>query len=133
MTPTTKFSAERLQELELPINRINYHLGNGVPERDLSAERIGGGVTDDELPALILHAKERRRKAEVEYNAMVRKSALGFIVAGAAILAVCWYLASGDVPLGRQGTLILGFALGAGCLAYGLFRMVNRDPKWHFF
>lgn len=132
MQPSISFSPERIRELELPINRINYHLGNGVPELDLSVERIGGGVTDDELPALIEYAKERRRKSEIEYSAMVQRSALGFMATGAAILAVCWYLAGGDVPLLRQGRLLLGFVLGGGCLAYGLFRMVNRDPKWHF-
>ena len=132
MQPSTAFSSDRIRELELPINRINYHLGNGVPELDLSVERIGGGVTADELPALIEYAKERRRRSDIEYNATVRRSALGFMAAGAAILAVCWYLAGGDVPLLRRGQLLLGFALGGGCLAYGLFRMVNRDPKWHF-
>lgn len=132
MPPSTAFSPERIQELELPINRINYHLGNGVSERDLSVERIGGGVTNDELPALIEYAKKQRRRAEIEYSAMVQRSAFGFIAAGAATLAVCWYLASGDVPLLRQGRLLLGFVIGGGCLAYGLFRLVNRDPKWHF-
>lgn len=132
MSTIPPISAERIQQLELPINRINYHLQNGIEEKDISIDKIGGGVSEDELPALIVYAKEKWRRDESEYRSEVARSALGYIALGAGILAFCWYLSAGDVPGRRQGQLAIGFVMGAASLLYGLFRLVNRDPKWHF-
>ena len=116
MSTILPISDERIQQLELPINRINYHLQNGVEEKDISIDKIGGGVSEDEL----------------EYRSEVARSALGYIALGAGILAFCWYLSAGDVPGRRQGQLVMGFILGAASFLYGLFRLINRDPKWRF-
>jgi hypothetical protein len=118
------------RQRELRINRTIHWLRQGVPPERLDPGRIG--VTADDLPDLIAIAQRRIVENDKAYAAMTRRSALGYMAFGAAMLCLALYLASGDVPLLRQGRLLLAFAIGGASLAWGLFRFFNHDPKYHF-
>lgn len=77
-------------------------------------------------------SKRRMVENDKAYAEMTRKGALGYIAFGIAMLVLALYLAEGDVPLLRQGRLIFAFLAGGTSLGWGLFRLVNHDPKYHF-
>lgn len=119
------------RQRELTINRTIHWIRQGVPPENIDPARIG--VTAEEMPDLIEIAKRRIVENDKAYAEMTRKSALGFIAFGAAMLALAFYLAQGEVPLLRQGRLILAFLIGGASLGWGVFRFFNHDPKYHFF
>lgn len=118
------------RERELRINRTIYWMREGVPPEKIDPARIG--VTADEMPELLETAKRRMTENDKAYAEMTRKSALGYIAFGVAMLALAFYLAEGDVPVLRQGRLILAFLVGGTSFVWGLFRFFNHDPKYHF-
>jgi uncharacterized membrane protein YidH (DUF202 family) len=118
------------RQRELLINRTIYWLRQGVLPGDVEPERIG--VAAEEMPELLETARLRIIENDRAYAAMTRKGALGYIAFGVAMLVLAFYLASGDVPLLRQGRLVLAFLFGGASLIWGLFRYFNHDPKYHF-
>lgn len=117
------------RERELRINRAIYWIRQGVPPEGVDPARIG--VTAEEMPELLETAKRRMAENDKAYAEMTRKGALGYVAFGLAMLALALYLAQGDVPLLRQGRLILAFLFGGASLGWGLFRYFNHDPKYH--
>lgn len=115
---------------ELHINRTIYWLRKGIPPKDIDSEQIG--VMPDELPELIETAKRRIVEDDKAYAKYTRKGALGYLALGCVLLALAFFLAEGDVPLLRQGRLVMAFVLGGASLGWGLFRFFNHDPKYHF-
>ena len=83
------------------------------------------------MPDLLETAKRRMAENDKIYAEMTRRGALGYLAFGVAMLALAFYLAQDDVPLLRQGRLILAFLFGGVSLGWGLFRLFNHDPKYH--
>ena len=123
-------SEEEVRARELPINRAIYWLRQGVADSDITAKRIG--VDDEQLSATIATAKTRMIENDKAYAAMTRQEALGYLAFGTIMLLLALYLAQGDVPLLREGRLALAFAIGTASLAWGLFRLFNQNPRYHF-
>jgi hypothetical protein len=121
---------KNIRQRELPINRAIHWLRQGVSEQGITAPRIG--VTDDELAEIVATAKTRMVENDKAYAKLTRRGSLGYIAFGAAMLMLAFYLAQTDVPVLRQGKLLLGFLIGGGCLAWGLFRFFNHSPKYEF-
>lgn len=69
---------------------------------------------------------------EAEYRKGAGREALVYMAFGALMLAIAFYLASGHVPQLRQGRLLLGFVIGGGSIAWGVFRFFNRSTRYHF-
>lgn len=121
----------RIRELELPINRAIYRLGQGIPDSDITVEMLGREVDSAELPAIVALAKAKAAEGNAAYHAMTRKSALVYMCGGAALLMLLWWMTSGgsDMPHGRfYGRAIVGYAIGAGIFLYGLWRWI--DPSY---
>ena len=118
------------RQRELRINRTIYWMRQGVPPEEVDPAQIG--VTAEEMPELLETAKRRMVENDKAYAEMTRKGALGYIAFGLAMLALAFYLARGDVPLLRQWRLVLAFLFGGGSLGWGLFRLFNHNPKYHF-
>ena len=118
------------RQRELRINRTIHWIRQGVPPERIDPERIG--VTAEEMPALLEIAKLRMVENDKAYAEMTRKGALGYIAFGMVMLTLALYLAQGDIPLLRQGRLVLVFLFGGASLGWGLFRFFNHDPKYHF-
>lgn len=117
------------QESDLIVNRVSYHLMQGTSEHEILPEMIGFGVTKEELPLLIRLSRERTAEADMAYRLDTRRSAMGWIAFGAAMLALAFYLSEGDVPLMRQGRLTLGWIMGGVALVYGLWRYIDPSYK----
>jgi hypothetical protein len=117
------------RQRERRINRTIYWMRQGVPPDGIDPARIG--VTAEEMPELLETANRRMAENDKAYAELTRKSALGYIAFGVAMLVLAIYLAQGDVPILRQGRLILMFLFGGASLGWGLFRLFNHDPKYH--
>ncbi|MEA3002319.1 MAG: hypothetical protein QOH81_1107 [Sphingomonadales bacterium] len=131
MTDQVGLSPERIKRLELPINRTSYHLRRGVPESDITPELIGLDVLPAEIPSIIAISRARTAAAEVAYRAMTRKSALGYMAFGVAMLSLFWFATSGgaSIPSGRFGGRAIAVILvGGGSLLYGIWRWI--DPRY---
>lgn len=118
------------RERELRINRTIHWMREGIPPENIDPARIG--VTAEEMPELLETAKRRMIENDKAYAEMTRKGALGYIASGVAMLALAFYLAEGDVPLLRQGRLMMAFLVGGASFGWGVFRFFNHDPKYHF-
>lgn len=118
------------RQRELTINRTIHWMRQGIPPMSIDPARIG--VTAEEMPELIETAKRRMAENDKAYAEMTRKSALWYMAFGIAMLVLAFYLAQGEVPLLRQGRLLLAFIIGGGSLGWGVFRFFNHDPKYHF-
>lgn len=116
------------RQRELTINRTIYWLRQGVSPDHIDPARIG--VTPGEMPELIETATRRMVANDRAHVRMIRKSALGYIAFGIAMLALAFYLAEGDVPLLRQGRLILTFLIGGASLCWGCLRLTNRASRF---
>ena len=116
------------RERELRVNRTIHWLRQGVSPDRLDAVRID--VPPDELPALIEVAKARMVESEKAYSEMTRKGAFGYMAFGALMLCIAFYLAQGDIPLLRQGRLLIAFAIGGASFTWGLFRLFNQNPDY---
>ncbi|MDQ3077961.1 MAG: hypothetical protein M3Q83_03860 [Pseudomonadota bacterium] len=84
------------------------------------------------MPEVLETARRRMAENDKAYAEMTRKGALGYIAFGAAMLALAFFLAQGDIPLLRQGRLILAFLFGGASLGWGVFRFFNPDAKYYF-
>lgn len=118
------------RERELRINRTIYWLGQGVPPDQLDAARID--VSPDDLPALVDTAKRQMIESQKDYADATRKGALGYMAFGVVMLGLAHFLSQGDVPLAREGRLLLVIAVGGVSLAWGLFRFFNQNSDYHF-
>ncbi len=117
------------RESELIVNRVTYHLSQGKPESEILPEMIGKDVTEEEIPLLVKISRERTAAADILYRQDTRKSALGWMAFGVAMLLLAFYLSSGDVPLLRQGRLTLAWLVGGGAFAYGIWRFLDPGYK----
>jgi hypothetical protein len=63
--------------------------------------------------------------AVAEYRSSLRTEAIVACAVGAALLAAAFYLAKGDVPLMRQGRLLLAAFMGGAAILYGLKKIAD--------
>lgn len=117
------------RQRDLHINRTIYWMQQGIAPESIDPVQIG--VTAGELSELIETAKRRIVEDDRANAEMTRREALGYMTFGIALLALVFYLSQGDVPLLRQGRIVLGFLLGGASLGWGLFRFFNHNPKYH--
>jgi hypothetical protein len=118
---------EERRQRELPINRAIHQLRSGVPEENIRAASLG--VPPENVPEIDRIAKSRIVENDRAYAAMTRRGAVGYMIFGLALLALGWFLSTGDVPVLRRGQLVVGLAFGAASLCWGLFRFFNHDPR----
>jgi hypothetical protein len=67
-------------------------------------------------------------EALTEYRRGARREASVYLLVGTLMLCGALYLAQGDVPLLRQGRLLLVFVLGSAATAYGGYKLLHPGP-----
>lgn len=70
-------------------------------------------------------SNEEQRRLELAFKRSGRNAGLALLAFGAVMLTLSFYLASADVPLLRQGRLLLCFSIGALASAIGLIKVTN--------